>query len=115
MRCRIAQGTQRVHRTERFLAATFQTPIHALGLIHYENRARGLDKVYGFLAAGFLRVLIEVVDVFLVDRSHSHHHDLNVGAGSEVAHLAEFARVVEKVLKRDVGIECAEMVLHDLE
>ena len=76
---------------------------------------RGLDQVDGLLAAGLLAVLVEVVDVLLVDGADRHHHDLDVRAGGEVAHLAELGGVVEEVLEGGVGVEGAEVLLGDLE
>ena len=69
----------------------------------------------GFSPPVFSRVLVEVVDVLLVDRADRHHHDLNIRAGGEVAHLAELAGVVKEVLEGRVGVEGAEVLFGDLE
>ena len=71
------------------LPAAFQAAVHALRLVHDQDGPGRLDEVDGLLAAGLLAVLVEVVDVLLVDGADRHHHDLDVRAGGEVAHLAE--------------------------
>ncbi len=102
---RVAQGAERVHRAERLLALPFQAAVHALRLVHDQDGPGGPDQVDGLLAAGLLAVLVEVVDILLVDGADRHHHDLDVRAGGEVAHLAELGRVVEEVLEGRVGVE----------
>ena len=111
----VAQGAERVHGSERLLATAFQAAVHALRLVHDQDRPSGLDQVDGLLTAGLLAVLVEVVDVLLVDRADRHHHDLDVWAGGEVAHLAELAGVVEEELEGRVGVEGAEVLFGDLE
>ena len=66
-----------------------QAAIHALRFIHDEDRTGCLDQVNGFFAAGLFAVLIEVVHVLFIDCADRHHHDLNMRAGGEIAHLAE--------------------------
>ena len=112
---RIAQRAERVHRVQRLLAGALQTAIHALRLVHDQDRASRPDQVDRLLAAGLLAVLVEVVDVLLVDGADGHHHDLDVRAGGEVAHLAELGGVVEEIVEWRVGVEAAEMLLGDLE
>ncbi len=102
---RVAQGAERVHRVEGLLARAVEAAIHALRLVHDEDGPRGLDQVDGLLAAGLLAVLVEVVDVLLVDGADRHHHDLDLRAGGEVAHLAELGRVVEEVVEGRAGVE----------
>ena len=98
-----------------FLPCPSQAAVHALRLVHDQDGARGLDQVDGLLAAGLLAVLVEVVDVLLVDGADRHHHDLDVRAGGEVAHLAELGGVVEEVVEGRVGVEALEVLLGDLE
>ena len=69
----------------------------------------------GFSPPVFSCVLVEVVHVLLVDGADRYHHDLNVRAGGEVAHLAELAGVVEEILKGRVGVEGPEVLFGDLE
>ena len=92
-----------------------QPPVHALRLVHDDDRPRRLDQVDRLLAAGLLAVLVEVVDVLLVDGADRHHHDLDLGAGGKVAHLAELGGVVEEVVEGHAGVEALEVVLGDLE
>ena len=113
----VAQGAERVHCAQAPLATPFQAAIHALRLVHDQDRPGGPDQIDGLLAAGLLAVLVEVVDVLLVDRADRHHHDLDVRAGGEVAHLAQLGwnRRGNSPSKRHVGVEGAEMLLGDLE
>lgn len=76
---------------------------------------RGPNQVNRFLAASFLGVFVEVVHVLFVYRADRDHHDLNMRAGGEVAHLAQFSGIVEEELERGVGVESAEMIFSDLE
>ena len=108
---RIAERAEGIHGIECLLATPLKASIHALGLVHDNDGTGGPNQVDGFLAAGLLAVFVKVVDVLFVDGADRHDHDLNVGAGSEVAHLSELARIVEKVLEGDSGVEAFEMVL----
>ena len=110
----VAQRTQRVHRAKGLLAPALQAAIDALRFVHDQDRARGADQVDGLFSAGLLAVLVEIVDILLVDRADRHHHDLDVRAGGEVAHLAQLAGVVKEILERHVGVQAAEMLLGDL-
>ena len=117
VRCGIAQGAERIHRPQRLFAPSLQAAVHALRLVHDQDGARGLDQVDGFLAAGLLRVLVEVVDVLLVDRPHGDDHDLDMRTGGKVADLAELGGIVEEVLKGGVGVKarkCSSVIWSDL-
>jgi len=111
----VAQGAERVHGLQRLLARARQPAVHALRLVHDHHRVRGPDQVDGLLTAGLLAVLVEVIDVLLVDGADRHHHDLDVGAGGEVAHLTELGGVVEEVVEGHARVEAPEVILHDLE
>ena len=74
-----------------------------------------LMRSIGRSPPGLLAVLVEVVHVLLVDGADGHHHDLDLRAGGEVAHLPELGRVVEEVLERHAGIERPEVVVGELE
>ena len=50
----VAQRAERVHRAERLLAAPFQAAVHALRLVHDQDRPGGPDQVDGLFAAGLL-------------------------------------------------------------
>ena len=82
-----------------------EAAVHALRLVDDDDRPRRPDQVDRLLAAGLLAVLVEVVDVLLVDGADRHHHDLDVRAGGEVAHLAELGGVVEEVVEGHAGVE----------
>src|SRR5690606_3476253 len=73
------------------------------------------DQVDGLLPTGFLAVLVEVIYVLLVDRPDRHHHNLNIGAGGEVAYLTELRGVIEEVVERYARVESLEVLLGDLE
>ena len=112
---RIPERTQRVHGTKRFFAAPFQSAIHALRLIHNYNGPGGPDQVNRLGVARFLTVFVEIVDVFFVDGTHGHHHDLDIGTGGKVADLAQLARVIQKEFKRGVGVKAPEVLFRDLQ
>ena len=115
VRRRVAQRTQRRHGRQGFLAAAAQAAVHALRLVHDQDGPRGADQVDRFFAAGLLAVLVQVVDVLLVDGADRHHHDLDVRAGGEVAHLPELGGVVQEILEGRARIERAKMLLGQLE
>ena len=50
----VAQGAERVHRLQRFLAAAFQAAVDALRLVDDQDRPGRPDQVDGLLAAGLL-------------------------------------------------------------
>ena len=111
----VAQRAERVHGIKRLLATAFQAAVHALRFVHDDDRAGCLDKVDRLLAAGFLALFVEVVHILLVDGTHCHHHDLNVGAGGEVAHRPGLARVVQEVIEGHSRVEPLEVLLSDLQ
>jgi len=45
----------------------------------------------------------------LVDGADRHHHDLDLWAGGEVAHLAELRRVVDEEVEGRAGVEPLEV------
>ena len=112
---RVAQGAQRLHRVQRGLARAAEAAVHALRLVHDDYRPRGANQVDGLLPAGLLAVLVEVVHLLLVDGAYRDHHDLDGGAGGEVAHLAQLAGVVQEEVHRHAGIDALEVLLGDLQ
>ena len=115
VRRRIAQGTKRVHRFQRFFSSSVQPPVDALRLIDDQHGRGGTDQIDRLLAPRLLTVLVKIVDVLLVNGAYGHHHDLDLGAGGEIPHLAELGGVVEEVVEGRSGVERPEVVLGDLE
>ena len=112
---RITQRAKRIHLAKSALASAGKAAIDALRLINDQDRARGTDQIDGPFSAGLLAVLVEVVDVLLVDGADGHHHDLDVRAGGEIAHLTELGGIIEEIIVGLARIEPLEMLLSDLQ
>ena len=115
MRRRVAQRTERVHGVERRLARPRKAAVHALWFIHDNDGPGGLNQVDRFFTTSFLAVFVEIIDILLVDGADGDHHDLDVRAGGEVAHLPQLDGIVNEVIKRHAGIQSLEMLLSDLQ
>ena len=115
VRGRIAQRTQRVHILQRLAPFAAIAAIDALRLVHDEDGPHLPDEVNWLGTAGFFTVFVNNRVVLANNRLHRHHHHLNGGAGSKVAHLAQLARVVQKEVHRHPGIQAPEMLLRDLQ
>lgn len=112
---RVAEGTEGIHRCQGLFAPPLQAAIDALRFVDDQDGAGGPDQVDRSLAAGLLVRLVDVVDILLVDGADRHHHDLDLGAGGEVADLTELGGVVEEVVEGGARVEGAEVVFGDLE
>mmetsp|Transcript_67286 Transcript_67286/g.186051 ORF Transcript_67286/g.186051 Transcript_67286/m.186051 type:complete len:317 (-) Transcript_67286:1277-2227(-) len=135
MRGRIAQRAQRVHARQRLAAAAVDAAVHALRLVHDQDRPRLPHQVDGLLAACLLAGAVHhvlallaaqrLVGLFggslllvteLVDGTDRDHHDLNVRAGGEVANLPELGRVVlEELVTLGARIQGFEVLAGDLQ
>ena len=134
-RCgRIPQIAERTHPLHGFLAFAVQTAFHALRLIDDQDRPRGPDQVDRLLSTGLLTLSIHhvlrlrlaggFIGLFglglllvaeLVDRSHRHDHDLNLGAGRKVPDLSQLCRVIQEVIKRHTCVEPLQMLRSHLD
>ena len=104
-----------MHGGQGLPAAPLQTAVHALRLVHDQDRPGGPDEIDRLLAAGAFAVLVEVVDVLLVDGPHRHHHDPDLRAGGEIPDPARLGGVVEEVFERRPRVERPEVFLRDPE
>ena len=100
VRCRVAQRAEGIHGAEGLLAMPLQTSIYTLRLVDNQDGARCLNEVDWLFAACLLAVLVEVVDILLVDGTDCHHHDLDLRAGGEIPHPAQFCGVVEEYSRK---------------
>ena len=104
----VAQVAQWLHALHGLLALAIQPAFDALGLVNNQDGAGCSDQVNGLFAAGFFAGAIHhILRLFspgglvcflclrllliakFVDGAHRHHHDLDLGAGGKVAHLAK--------------------------
>ena len=83
--------------------------------IHDNDGTGCLNQVDRFFTTSLLAVLVEIIDILLVDGADGDHHDLDVRAGGEVAHLSQLGGVVNEVIQRHTGIQSLEMVFSDLQ
>ena len=105
----VAQIAKRVHPLHGLFPLAIKPALNALGLIDNQDWARRSDQVDRLLASCLLAGAIHhilrllaaggfVCFLFLrllliakfVDGAYRHHHDLDLGAGGEVTHLAKF-------------------------
>jgi len=132
---RVAQRAQRVHTRHGLLAAPVDTTVHTLWLVHDHDRPRGAHQVDGLLAAGLLAGAVHhvlallaaqrLVGLFggslllvaeLVDGAHRDDHDLQIGAGGKVAHMAQPGRVVlEELVALGAGVQRLEVLSRNLQ
>ena len=80
MRSGITQGTERTHGIERCFSGTGETTINTLRFIDNQNGPHRLDKVNWLFPAGWLisTFTVNIIDIFFVDGTNRHHHDLNL-------------------------------------
>lgn len=121
MRGGIPEGAERMQGCNGFLA--FFGCIDTLGFIDDDDGVCRLDEfdwaVSGHPVMGAVDnvglVFLVRVGKALAKRIDVDDHNLDIITGGKIAHLAEFLRVVNEIVKRDVFIEPLEMGFRHLE
>ena len=111
----VAQRTERIHRFQRLSAAPGHAAVHALRLVHNQNRAGCANEVYRLFAPRSFILLVDGIDVGLVDGADSHHHYLDVRAGGEGANPPHPRGIVYEMVERRARVERAKVVAHHLQ
>jgi hypothetical protein len=92
-------------RVARIKSMGFSPPVFSLaGAIHDVLRFRPPGGLVRLLHPGLLFV------AEFVDGADRHHHDLDLRAGGEVAHLAQLGRVVEEEVEGRARVEPLQMI-----
>lgn len=108
----IAQHAERIQRGNGFLC--LGRVVHALRLVDDYDGPGVADKTHGgFAGKPVLSLIDDVLSLF--ESVDVDDHDLDVGAGRELAYIGQSGAVVNEVAAGNVVVEQAEMVPGDLQ